>query len=109
MGVILFVMLCGRYPFEDPLQPRNMRKTMQRIMALSFDLPPSLSPNAADLINKMLSRAEVRIFVADIKAHPFLQPGFDQISADLGCAFKAKPIEAAVAEEIDVLLRHLQV
>ena len=30
LGVILFVMLAGRYPFEDPAQPRNMRRTMQR-------------------------------------------------------------------------------
>ena len=28
-GVILYVMLSGAYPFEDPDDPRNMRKTVE--------------------------------------------------------------------------------
>ncbi len=28
-GVTLFVMLVGAYPFEDPADPRNFRKTIQ--------------------------------------------------------------------------------
>ena len=28
-GVTLYVMLVGAYPFEDPLDPRNFRKTIQ--------------------------------------------------------------------------------
>ena len=28
-GVTLYVMLVGAYPFEDPSDPRNFRKTIQ--------------------------------------------------------------------------------
>ncbi len=28
-GVILYVMLTGAYPFEDPRDPRNMKKTVE--------------------------------------------------------------------------------
>ncbi len=28
-GVTLYVMLVGAYPFEDPADPRNFRKTIQ--------------------------------------------------------------------------------
>lgn len=28
-GVALYVMLVGAYPFEDPKDPRNFRKTVQ--------------------------------------------------------------------------------
>ena len=30
-GVTLYVMLCGRYPFEDKNDPKNFRKTVKRI------------------------------------------------------------------------------
>ena len=33
-GVTLYVMLVGAYPFEDPADPRNFRKTIQRIMGV---------------------------------------------------------------------------
>ena len=29
--VTLYVMLCGRYPFEDKNDPKNFRKTVKRI------------------------------------------------------------------------------
>ena len=30
----MYVMLVGAYPFEDPADPRNFRKTIQRIMGV---------------------------------------------------------------------------
>ena len=32
-GVTLYVMLVGAYPFEDPADPRNFRKTIQVLYA----------------------------------------------------------------------------
>ncbi|CAD5319260.1 unnamed protein product [Arabidopsis thaliana] len=38
-GVALYVMLVGAYPFEDPKDPRNFRKTVQKIMAVNYKIP----------------------------------------------------------------------
>lgn len=35
-GVTLYVMLVGSYPFEDPEDPRNFRKTISVIISLSL-------------------------------------------------------------------------
>ena len=38
-GVTLYVMLVGSYPFEDPEDPRNFRKTISVIISfISFSL-----------------------------------------------------------------------
>ena len=40
-GVILYVMLTGAYPFEDPRDPRNMKKTVEvRMRLLNHRLSP---------------------------------------------------------------------
>ncbi|GAX75067.1 hypothetical protein CEUSTIGMA_g2511.t1 [Chlamydomonas eustigma] len=68
-GVTLFVMLVGAYPFEDPADPRNFRKTIQRIMSVTYSFPPgnNLSIEVQDLFSK--------IFVAD----PSKRIGISQI------------------------------
>lgn len=73
-GVTLYVMLVGAYPFEDPNDPRNFRKTIQRIMNVRYSFPPNLkiSPECLDLIAKIfLANPTQRITIADIKAHPW--------------------------------------
>lgn len=52
-------MLAGAYPFEDPDDPRNFRKTIQRIMAVSYTIPSyvHISPECRQLLEA--------IFVAD--------------------------------------------
>uniref|UniRef100_A0A453G0Y1 non-specific serine/threonine protein kinase n=1 Tax=Aegilops tauschii subsp. strangulata TaxID=200361 RepID=A0A453G0Y1_AEGTS len=38
-GVTLYVMLVGGYPFEDQDDPKNIRKTIQRIMSVQYTIP----------------------------------------------------------------------
>jgi serine/threonine protein kinase len=38
-GVTLYVMLVGAYPFEDPADPRNFRKTIERILRVQYSIP----------------------------------------------------------------------
>lgn len=38
-GVTLYVMLVGSYPFEDPDDPKNFRKTISRILAIQYSIP----------------------------------------------------------------------
>ena len=38
-GVTLYVMVVGAYPFEDPSDARNFRKTIQRILGVQYQFP----------------------------------------------------------------------
>ncbi|KAK2991469.1 hypothetical protein RJ640_016504 [Escallonia rubra] len=38
-GVTLYVMLVGAYPFEDPDEPKNFRKTIHRILNVQYSIP----------------------------------------------------------------------
>jgi serine/threonine-protein kinase SRK2 len=38
-GVTLYVMLVGAYPFEDPDEPKNFRKTLTRILSVQYAIP----------------------------------------------------------------------
>ncbi|CAG8650278.1 9992_t:CDS:10, partial [Racocetra persica] len=49
-GVILFVMLCGRLPFDDEYIPTLFKKINGGI----YTLPPFLSPDTKDLLKSML-------------------------------------------------------
>ncbi|XP_026661241.1 serine/threonine-protein kinase SAPK10-like isoform X2 [Phoenix dactylifera] len=58
-GVTLYVMLVGAYPFEDSEDPKNFRKTIQRILGVQYSIPEyvHISPECRCLIS--------RIFVSD--------------------------------------------
>ncbi|XP_052195264.1 serine/threonine-protein kinase SAPK8 isoform X1 [Diospyros lotus] len=60
-GVTLYVMLVGAYPFEDPEEPRDIRRTINRIVQVQYLIPADIqiSPECRHLIS--------RIFVADPK------------------------------------------
>nr|UWV48914.1 gametophytes ABA insensitive on antheridiogen 1 [Polypodium vulgare] len=71
-GVTLYVMLVGAYPFEDPEDPRNFRKTIQRIISVQYAIPDQI-PISLECQN-LLSRIFVgnpiqRITMAEIKTH----------------------------------------
>ncbi|GLC36523.1 Serine/threonine-protein kinase sapk10 [Pleodorina starrii] len=73
-GVTLFVMLVGAYPFEDPTDPRNFRKTIQRIMNVQFSFPPNLqiSAECQDLISRIfVANPAQRITIGGIRRHPW--------------------------------------
>lgn len=52
-GVTLYVMLVGAYPFEDPDDPRNFRKTIGRIFTSQYTIPESIhvSPECRHLLS----------------------------------------------------------
>ncbi|KAG6335013.1 hypothetical protein ID866_4080 [Astraeus odoratus] len=67
-GVILYVMLCGRLPFEDD----DVQALFTKISQGSYHLPSYLSPDARGLINSMLAVDPVkRITIPEITQHPF--------------------------------------
>ncbi|XP_022843469.1 serine/threonine-protein kinase SRK2E-like [Olea europaea var. sylvestris] len=58
-GVTLYVMLVGAYPFEDPEEPKDFRKTIHRILNVQYSIPEYV--NISEECRQLISR----IFVAD--------------------------------------------
>ncbi|XP_064186885.1 tribbles homolog 2-like [Anguilla rostrata] len=69
LGVMLYTMLVGRYPFHD-LEPGSL---FSKIRRGHFSLPESLSPKARCLIRSILRRDPAqRLTSRDILDHPWL-------------------------------------
>ena len=90
-GVILFAMICGYLPFEDP----NTNSLYKKILAGEYHFPKFISSEGKDLLKKILSTdPESRLNITEIRAHPWfslireeIQPGiligYDHIVVDL--------------------------
>nr|GMD09897.1 serine/threonine-protein kinase SRK2E [Ipomoea batatas] len=71
-GVTLYVMLVGAYPFEDPDEPKNFRKTIQRILNVQYSIPDyvHISPECRHLISRIfVADPTQRISIPEIKNH----------------------------------------
>ena len=63
-GVILFALLAGYLPFEDP----NTSNLYKKILSADYEKPNFISPAAMDLIQRILTTdPEKRITIAQIK------------------------------------------
>ncbi|THG03265.1 hypothetical protein TEA_028362 [Camellia sinensis var. sinensis] len=58
-GVTLYVMLVGSCPFEDPDEPKDFRKTIQRILQVQYSIPDNIQ------ISRECRHLISRIFVED--------------------------------------------
>ncbi|CAL0331720.1 unnamed protein product [Lupinus luteus] len=73
-GVILYTMLVGAYPFEDPEYPKNIKRMVQRIMNVQFSIPKGvhLSTECKNLLSLIFVADPVkRITISGIKQHPW--------------------------------------
>lgn len=73
-GVTLYVMLVGAYPFEDQKDPKNFRKTIQRIMAVQYKIPDyvHISQDCKHLLSRIfVANPFRRISIKEIKSHPW--------------------------------------
>lgn len=68
-GVILYAMICGTLPFEDP----NTSCLYKKILTLNYKIPSSLSPMAKDLIKGILINNSKRLSLNEIRSHTFYQ------------------------------------
>lgn len=67
-GVILFALLAGFLPFEDP----NTSNLYKKILSADFQIPSFVSPEASDMINRILTTdPKKRITIPQIRSHPF--------------------------------------
>ncbi|XP_073057466.1 serine/threonine-protein kinase SAPK7-like [Primulina eburnea] len=73
-GVTLYVMLVGAYPFEDPNDPKNFRKTISRIMGVQYTIPDYvyISQDCRRLLSRIfVALPSRRISIKEIKNHPW--------------------------------------
>ncbi|GLU02955.1 hypothetical protein SLE2022_201830 [Rubroshorea leprosula] len=73
-GVTLFVMLVGAYPFEDQEDPKNFRKTINRILAVQYKIPDyvHISQDCRHLLSLIfVANPARRITIKEIKNHPW--------------------------------------
>ncbi|XAR73431.1 Non-specific serine/threonine protein kinase [Bertholletia excelsa] len=71
-GVTLYVMLVGAYPFEDPDDPRNFKKTITRILSVQYSIPDyvRVSMDCRHLLSRIFAaNPEKRITIPEIKKH----------------------------------------
>lgn len=67
-GVILFALVCGYLPFEDP----NTSQLYKKILSADFQTPNYVSDEAKDLFNCILNTdSKKRYTISQIRAHPW--------------------------------------
>ena len=71
-GIILYAMLCGYLPFEDP----DNEVLFKKILECNLEFPNYVKKLSIDLIKKILvTDPEKRITIPEIKKHPFFLKG----------------------------------
>ena len=74
-GVILYAMLCGYLPFEDP----NTDKLYKKILDCDYSIPNYVSESGRNLIQKILNtNPEERYTIQQIRSHPWFIKNFDK-------------------------------
>jgi len=77
-AVLLYVMLVGRYPFQDPDNPSNTNATMWRVLKLQYDMPEGLSPECQDLLRRVfVLDPKQRATIEQIYSHPWFVKDLD--------------------------------
>ncbi len=65
-GIILYAMVCGYLPFEDP----DTAKLYQKILSGDFEVPEFMTPLTEDLLHKILNTdPEKRYTIDQIRNH----------------------------------------
>lgn len=66
---MLYTLLTGKPPFDTDA----VKSTLTRVVMADYVMPPHLSNNAKDLIDKLLKKnPKDRIRLRDISKHPFI-------------------------------------
>ncbi|KAK4472859.1 hypothetical protein MN116_004071 [Schistosoma mekongi] len=69
LGCMFYTLIVGHPPFDT----REVRSTLNRVLAVDYNLPQTVSTEAADLINALLRREpQERLQLKAIMRHPFM-------------------------------------
>ncbi|PIN14747.1 Serine/threonine protein kinase [Handroanthus impetiginosus] len=108
-GVTLYVMLVGAYPFEDPDDPKNFRKTISRIMAVQYKIPDyvHISQDCRHLLSRIfVANPSRRISIKEIKSHPwFLKNLPNELTEANQAAYYKKDNPSFSLQSIDEIMK----
>lgn len=98
-GVILFALICGYLPFEDP----NTANLYKKILNGDYTIPKFVSAESRDLISKILNTdPETRYKISDIRKHPwFNQITIPKITGGIFIGLSQIPINTKI---LDILV-----
>ena len=111
-GVTLFVMLCGKYPFEDRRRPRDFRSTIVKIRNCEYEIPRNvvLSPGCVDLIKRIfVVDPQRRIDIPGIQAHPWFVTDLPLELVDANGINDAAPRTSMTVEDILAVVEEAKV
>lgn len=70
LGCMLYTLLTGKPPFDT----KAIKSTLTKVVMADYELPSYLSPEARDLIDRLLKKKPLeRIRLSEISDHPFMQ------------------------------------
>eukprot|EP00250_Pteridium_aquilinum_P008266 c17814_g2_i2 orf=334-1389(+) len=108
-GVTLYVMLVGSYPFEDPQEPRNFRKSIGRILNVQYTIPDyvRISADCRNLLSQIfVANPEMRITIAEIKRHPwFLKSLPKEMLEGCDAGHNQDDLNAAPLQSVEDIMR----
>ncbi|XVF10937.1 hypothetical protein REPUB_Repub07fG0226400 [Reevesia pubescens] len=110
-GVTLYVMLVGAYPFEEPEDPRNFRKTIGRIMSVQYSIPDYVRVSA--ICRHLLSRIFVanpakRITIPEIKQHPWFLKNLPKELVEIEKTNYAESERDQPSQSVEEIMRIIQ-
>ncbi|XP_022758000.1 serine/threonine-protein kinase SAPK3-like [Durio zibethinus] len=110
-GVTLYVMLVGAYPFEDPEDPRNFRKTIGRIMSVQYSIPDYVRVSAD--CRRLLSHIFVanpakRITISEIKQHPWFLKNLPKELVEIEKTNYAESERDRPSQSVEEIMRIIQ-
>ncbi|KAL4790240.1 hypothetical protein BDV19DRAFT_341640 [Aspergillus venezuelensis] len=75
-GIVLYVLVCGKVPFDDQSMPKLHAKIKQGV----FEYPPGLTSECRNIISRMLvTDPKQRASLAEIMSHPWMNKGFSTV------------------------------
>lgn len=96
-GVVLFVLLCGYLPFEDP----DTSKLYRKIQTGNYKLPAFLSEQARDIIKGLLDiNPDTRFTIEQIKAHPWFSTYATKPKEGIIVGMHQVPVESKILKEM---------
>lgn len=97
-GVILFALLCGYLPFEDP----NTGALYKKIMSGEYQCPKTISVEARDLIACVLcTDPDKRFTIEQIRDHPWCQLTKVDCAPGILVGYNPIPIEPGILSKLE--------
>lgn len=103
IGIVLFVFLAGYLPFDEQMLPTLFKK----IQNAEYKIPDFISPEAKDLITKILMpEPDKRLTIPDIACHPWWKLGGPH--KDISDTMQRLPSSAAADLELETAVQETE-